>query len=370
MLHCIETIGSGGVERRRLSIIKGLDSSIFDHKIICTKAINNLPKEFRELGVEIIEIGQFKYPLQPGKLKAALGIIKKYQPDIIHGAIFEGISMATIAGTIGKVPVRIAEETSFPKNRSKKATYLLKTLLKFADYVVAVSPNVYNYLNTQAGVPDGKLKLINNGISDVRRSSDYEIANLKSHLGISSTDIVIGSVGRVYDSIKRFSDILKAVKILDRKDIKVLIVGEGPDTSSLINLAKELGLEEQLIMVGFQPETALFYSLMDIFTIVSGAEGFGLVAVEAMLHSLPVIATRVGGLEFVVEDNSSGILIDPCSPQQLSAALSSLISNPSLANKFGLSGRERALKEFSAERYVEEVERLYIESLKSKKIAR
>ena len=142
ILHIQETIGSGGVERRRLSIAKHLDKKLFEQKFVCTFAKGNIPDEIRSYGYEVIAIGQLKSPFDWSQHKKILKIIEDYKPDIIHGAVFEGVTMATINGFIKKVPIIIIEETSFPINRSWKANLLMKLFAKISNKIIGVSQAV------------------------------------------------------------------------------------------------------------------------------------------------------------------------------------------------------------------------------------
>src|SRR5690606_10710712 len=146
LLHCIETISSGGVDKLRLTLAERLDKEAYDLKIICTNARGALAEGLIEEGVEIYEVGVFKHPFHWSKHARVLQIIKKYQPHIVHGAVFEGNTMACIGGLRGRVPVVILEETSDPQNRSTKANWLLNIYTRFADRIIAISPSVASYL--------------------------------------------------------------------------------------------------------------------------------------------------------------------------------------------------------------------------------
>lgn len=369
ILFTQETIGSGGVERRRLNLIKALDNNFYEIKIICTKTEGPLADEMRVSGAEVIEVGLLSRIWDISKYRAVLKVIKSFKPHIIHGAVFEGVLFATVSGSIGRVPIIIAEETSDPQNRSTKANYLLRAITSVADRVVAIAPNIGKYLKNVAKIPDSKIKVITNGVHKPREVIISEIAALKSTLGITQDDIVIGSVGRLFNDHKKFTDIIEAVSKLDqKKSIKILLIGDGPDKKLIRDYAEQLKLSSNLIMVGFQPDTAPFYKVMDIFCLASQREGFGLVAAEAMFHNLPVVATRVGGLQDIIIHDETGLLIEANKPDQVAAAINKLYYNRSLRETMGEKGKNRAELEYSAERYVREIEGMYNELLKSKQI--
>lgn len=366
ILHCIETISSGGVEKRRLFLSEYLDKDKYELKIICTWAGGYIADRLREIGIELIVVGPFKHPFEFQKHREVLRVIKQFRPQIIHGAIFEGMTMAAIAGTIGKVPIVILEETSDPTTRTKKAILLQKIFVLFSDKIIGISPPVCEYLMKKVKISERKVVLIENGVPVPAVVDEIESTELRNKLGIPESDLIIGSVGRIFNDVKRFSDILEAIKIIDSSRIKFLLLGKGPDTDYLMNVARGLGLEKQFILAGYHPNPNPFYGVMDIFCLPSAHEGFGLAAVEAMLNKLPVIATRVGGLKNIVLDKETGFLVLPFSPESIAEKIQLLIENPELRCNMGEEGRKRALKHFTADRYCREIENLYLKLLKIK----
>ena len=106
---------------------------------------------------------------------------------------------------------------------------------------------------------------------------------------------------------------------------------------------------------------------MDCFCIPSAQEGFGLVAVEAMFHQLPVIATAVGGLKDVVQNELTGILVPPCDPQSIANGIKFLFNNPEGSLNMGKEGYLRALELYGIGTYTSSLEKLYL-SLLTKKV--
>lgn len=371
VLNILETISSGGVERRRLSLAKLLDKSKFELKIICTKAEGNIADEIREEGVEVIPIGLLNHTFEWSQYQKVQKIIDDFKPHIIHGAVFEGVTMAAINGFFKRVPIVILEETSDPKNRRWKGNLLMKLLTLTADKVIGVSPAATDYLKHKLSIPAGKVILINNGVVMPRKVSEEEVKALKKEYQIEEDEIVIGSVGRMLqDEHKRFSDLIKAFSILIQSGIKakLLLVGQGPEMEKYKALAKTLQLEDKIIFAGYQADTALFYSVFDIFTLVSAYEAFGLVLPEAMLHKLPVVATRVGGMQFIVDDNQTGFLVEKYNIEAIAEKLMRLCLDKALRIQQGNKGFQKAMTEYTEERYVKEVETLYLELVNKKGI--
>jgi glycosyltransferase involved in cell wall biosynthesis len=365
VLHCIETIASGGVEQVRLTLIRGLSKSQFQHMIVCTWEGGPVAEALRDEEVEIVAIGGFKHPFEWSKHKEVLGVIRRFKPHIVHGAVFEGMSMAAVSGTLGRVPVRILEETSEPINRSKKALLVQRMFSHLADKMIGISPSVCRFLIHKARVDKNKVMLINNGIAGI--PSDL-VKVSRVDLGLSERDVVLGAVGRVYNEVKRFSDILLAMARLKNPRLKFVLIGDGPDLKYLQEQAAVLELQHQFIPVGYHSIPHQYLGTVDVFIVPSAHEGFGLVAVEAMLHGIPVIASEVGGLKDVVIDGETGFLVPPSNPEAIADKINFLIQHPEVGRSMGERGRRRGLEQYNAERYCQQIEKLYKDLLHSKGI--
>lgn len=362
VLHTLGWVASGGVEQRRLVLASGLPKDKYEHVILTQETAGGLPDLLRAEGWKIHEIGNAPHILSPSWHQRAYEIAREFQPDIIHGAVYEGVGLANILGwRLPKAKV-ISEETSDPTNRSWRGNVLLQLLCLRSSAVIGVSPSVADYLRNIAHIPARKVKLINNAVLPAPNLTLSQLQEYRQSLGLKDTDFVIGSVGRVFDEYKRFSDLIRALKILHDQGFvqaKLLIIGGGPDEQVLANLAAEFGLTKSVIFAGYQAEARHYYPLMDIFALASIREAFGLVLVEAMLAQVPVIATSVGGMPYVLDQGKSGILVPPNSPQDFAKAIFSLYRNPLQCQKIAEAGRMRAELEFSAERYCNEIDALY-----------
>lgn len=364
ILHIQETIGGGGVERRRLSLAKHLDKTQFEQKFICTFAKGNIPDEIRAEGFDVLAIGRLKSPFDWKQHRKVQKIIEEYQPDIIHGAVFEGVTMAAINGWLKKVPVIIIEETSDPINRSWRGNLLMKLFSKLATKVVGVSEAVTEqYLKQKLHLSNRNVVLINNGVKLPREVSAEEIYDANEKWGIRKNDFVIGSVGRMLsDANKRFSDLIKAfAKFAEEKEnVKLLLIGDGPERKFYEALAKDLCVSQKVIFTGYQPDVYLFYNLMNVFSLVSRNESFGLVLAEAMLCKLPIIATKVGGMKYIVDDGITGFLVGPMDVASITDKMELLFQTPVLLKEMGNSGFIKAKREYTESIYIKKIENLYL----------
>ncbi|GEC79211.1 glycosyltransferase [Flavobacterium aquatile] len=367
VLNILDTINSGGVERRRLSLAKYLDKSKFELKIICTNAVGDFPKEFEKYGVEIFEIGNLKSIFDYKQHLKVIKIINEFRPHIVHGAVFEGVTMAAVGGFYKQVPIIILEETSDPQNRSWKGNLLMKLLCLTADKVVGVSPSATNYLLNKIKIDPNKVILINNGVALPKNNDDEKIKKLKDSLNIKSDEIIIGSVGRMdSDETKRFSDLIKAFAILNNNDffVKLLLVGDGREKKNYESLVTSLSLEDKVIFTGYQSDVDSYYSIMDVFSLVSSHESFGLVLAEAMLHKIPIVATRVGGMQYIVDDEKTGFLVNKYDVDTIAIKLKVLCEDKKMRLNFGEMGFEKAFNYYTEEHYVTNIQNLYLSLIK------
>jgi glycosyltransferase involved in cell wall biosynthesis len=362
VLHIQETMGSGGVERLRLSLSKLMNKEKFELKIICTHTGGGIKAEIETHGTAVIAIGEFKGIFDFKKHVKVQEIIRTYKPHIIHGAVFEGVTMAAINGFIKKVPVIIIEETSDPKNRSWRGNLLMKFFAKLSDVVIGVSPGVIEYLENTLKLPKHKIFLLNNGVVLPREINSIEIAEQKTSLAIHPNDIVIGSVGRMLqDEHKRFSDLIKAFAIVCKthNNVKLVLVGSGPEVVKYQKKAEELGVSDSVIFTGYQSDVALYYRLMNIFALVSAYEAFGLVLAEAMLCKLPIVATKVGGMKYIVDTNETGFLVERFDINAIAEKLIILCDNEELRSNLGSKGYTKAMNNYTEKQYVNDLIALY-----------
>lgn len=366
ILHTLGWVSSGGVEQRRLMLARTLPRDRYEHLVICQDSGGALPDLLRAEGWPVHEIGLAPHILSPAWHRSAYDIARAFQPDLIHGAVIEGVALANGIGLrMPRVKV-ISEETSDPEqNRSWRGNLLMRGMCIRSSAVVGVSPLVGDYLRDRARIPARKVRVIDNAVLPAPEVTVKERAALRHEFGLNKGELIIGSVRRLLDSHKRFSDLIRAVALLRDRGIhaRLLIVGGGTDHDMLVALANSLGLGDIVVFTGYRRDARRFYPLMDVAVLASAHEAFGLVLVEAMLAGVPVVASRVGGIPYVLDDGAAGILATPGQPAEFAAALERLLGDSALRAMLGKAGRFRAETAFSAERYCRDIDALYRELL-------
>jgi glycogen synthase len=171
-------------------------------------------------------------------------------------------------------------------------------------------------------------------------------------------------IGRLTEE-KCYSVAFRALKILleTHPDVEMTLVGDGPDYQMLLELKTSLNLP--IRMEGFV-EPSLVEEYIDrasLILVPSSYESFSLAALEAALRARPVVASSVLGLKEVIEDQKTGILVEPNNPHTLAKAASSLLSNPSLMEEMGKAAYERACELFTLEVTVTKYLKMYEKAL-------
>ncbi|MFP4601150.1 MAG: glycosyltransferase [Persicimonas sp.] len=367
VLHVLPWIEGGGVEHRRVYLARHLDASRFEQRLICLSSKPWFVDKFAELGVEVTEVAT------PRRWSvtdyAAISKIRReivrWQPDIVHGAVYEGVSMATLAGRLAGVPIIIGEETGDPSIRSWRGNLLLAGLMRLASASVGVSRPIGEYLEDKLRLPSNRVYQIDNGVEPLEPISTSEKLRLRREWGIPPEAFVVGSVGRMYNTQKRYTDLIEAVRLLKATipEVRLLMVGSGGEASMklLKDHVSRCGLEGEVIFTGYRNDLESMYGMMDVFSLLSADESFGLVVADAMFCGLPVVVTRVGGMKFIVVEDETGILVEPFDPKQAADALKRLYKYPELRQRMGEAGRTRARAKYSAQRYAKDVETMYDE---------
>jgi glycosyltransferase involved in cell wall biosynthesis len=285
----------------------------------------------------------------------------------VHGAVFEGLGVAVVAGRLSRARV-VIEETSFATNRSPRGHALYRSLVAASDACVAISPAVRDYLRDVTGVPEAKITLVPNGAIAPTLPTPELAASIRASLGIGAGAFVVGTVARLTDdNVKRVSDLVRATAQLRDvcPELRLLVVGGGADQAMLAELAKSLRVDERVILTGHREDIGNLYAVMQVFALVSAREGFGLAVAEAMLCNLAVIGSNIGGIKDLVEPDKTGILVPAHDPSAIAEAILRLRGDDVLRSSFGNAGRLRAELYFSAQRYADDVDAFYTKLLKS-----
>ncbi|WP_439475781.1 glycosyltransferase [Algoriphagus formosus] len=280
-------------------------------------------------------------------------------PDVVHTSGAEANFHALIAAKIAGVPVRIGEEIGFP-NHDWKWRLIFKGIYALATKVIAISQAVKNRIVEVGEVGEKKVELVYNPVSlhgiGNRNPDRYRegIGNEKEFVFVTTCRLV--KIKNLESLIQVFAAL---VKDNSDQDIKLWIIGEGPEKESLESLAKDLGVSDQVVFWGFQSDVSSFLVQADAFVLPSYSEGFSISLVEAMLCGLPCIATNQGGPTEILEDGLTGFLIDPLNNLEIQQAMQQIMNLPNQERQAMGQRAEEEAKRFSLENYIGKLMKIY-----------
>lgn len=296
-------------------------------------------------------------------------IIKAEKINIIHAhwLIPQGIS-AIIYKKIFNNKIKIictlhgSDLTCFQGYLAK----LIKNyILKNIDKITTVSQYLKDYLQTSyPDIDNNEIAVVHNGIEARDKKNETQIRDIKNKYKIKSNCLLF--VGRLI-KIKGVKYLIQAIPMIikDFPEIKLLIIGNGPEENNLKKLTQELNLNKNIVFLGIIPhdDIHLYYKSADIFigpsitSNKSGVEGFGIVFLEALSYKLPVIACDTGGIKEIIKDKETGILIKEKEPDQISQAVILLLKDNGLREKLKTNGYQYVKENFNwqniAKKYVD-----------------
>jgi len=164
--------------------------------------------------------------------------------------------------------------------------------------------------------------------------------------------------------VKRVDDVVRvAARVMEKLSARLVLVGDGPDRPMVEERARNLGISDRVLFLGKQDDVAPLLACADVFMLPSESESFGLSALEAMASEVPVVGTRCGGLEELVEDGATGRLLPVGAVDAMANATIEILSEPEKQQEMGRAGRAEAQEKYSIERILSMYEAYYEELL-------
>lgn len=281
------------------------------------------------------------------------------KPEVVHCQGGESNFHGILAASLSNVPRVIAEEIGIPNHHSYWK-YIFKWIYKKADQVIAISEAVKEEIVGLREVKAEKVKIIYNPICN---SGDQErLVSIKSLQQTKEEHFDFVTTCRLVP-IKNLDRLIQAfaglLKVNFKRNIKLKIIGEGPEREKLERLSEKLEIEGNIEFFGFQSNVFPFLIHSDAFVLPSLREGSSVSLAEAMSMGLPSIVTQIGGAKEVLGKSDSGILIDPTNTVEIQSAMQQIID---LKREERLKMGERAKQEakrFSTVNYVDSLLSIY-----------
>ena len=361
VLHVLDHLDTGGTEYGVLKVLQGLREDRFDCRICVMRDVRADLASSALLSGRVLRAGGPKEGSQFA-IRRLGRVFQAWRPHIVHsrnwGAI-ESIPAARLAG----IPVAIHSEHGYELDMLKglplRRRIIRRGFYQMADAVFTVTHDLSSYHAKQVHWPEGKIGTIYNGVDAARFSPrPSERIRMRRELGLPMSRLVIGAAGRLVP-IKSYPTLLKAAGnlISSGHDISILIIGAGPERSSLEQMAAPLG--DRALFLGERNDLPALFNAMDGFAQTSICEGMSNTILEAMASALPVLASRVGGNPELVADGTTGLLFPVQDAPALADRLVLLANNVELRRTLGDRARHRVLEEFTLDRMIDAYADLY-----------
>lgn len=342
LVYVINALDTGGAEVGMCRLLDGLDDARYEVTIV---TLDGYDEEFVDRRVPRVET-----IIDCQRLASVRGVSRLVSvlidADVVVGSLFHSVLVARLVGVINRKAVVI----TWQHNERFKTDFrrrLFGATLPLSDVLIADSEPVAAMLREEFDLPAGRVETVPiAGIS-------LNAFDPRTH---RETDTVtVGSVGVISEQ-KNFHRVVEMANELSEENIEFRIAGDGPKRSELESRVESLGLEN-VEFLGTVRDLPTFLNSVDVYVQPSRFEGLCITVVEAMAAGLPIVASAVGGIEYNVDDGTTGYLHDPDDVEGFCDSVRKLAADPAKRRRFGDRGRQLVENRYTQEVLVEEFER-------------
>lgn len=357
----------GGAERVAFELVKRLDPERFRRYLCITharpperRAANE--RELLELeacGVEVLRLERSGVLSNLAWARLHRLLVRE-RIDVLHAHMPRAGVPGTIVGRLARVPTIVNHEHGWSFQGKPVRRFLDRNLLaRGGDVMLAVSEWDRSRMVEVERIPSGRIRIMPNGIPPVPADGP----DVRDELGVPAQGGLVGAVGRLYPE-KGYDELIGALASLKRggfSPIGCVIAGHGPDEGRLNGLIADLGLADEVRLLGRRQDVPDVIRALDVAVLSSRNEGSPLAVLEYMAAGAPIVATAVGGVPELINDGVHGLLVPPRDPDALAGAIRRLLEDRALALRLGDAARERQRANFDLDVVVRRLESLYIE---------
>jgi glycosyltransferase involved in cell wall biosynthesis len=339
---------------------------VFRFFFVCLDELGSLGQQLREEGFPVWLLQRepgldFACPWRLAKL------LRRERVDLVHAHQYTPFFYGMTARILCRRPPVLFTEHGrwYPDFPRRKRIFANRLLLERRDRVVGVGQSVRKALIDNEGFPSHRVEVIYNGVNLAPFAQAVpERSAVRAELGIDQGEWLVLQVARL-DALKDHATAVRTLARVIGHGIRaqLVLVGEGPEHTKIRQVAQQHNLERQVRFLGLRTDIPRLLSAADLCLLTSVSEGIPLTLIEAMAVGLPVVSTRVGGVQEVIEDGKTGLLAPRGDDAALAERVLHVVHNPSLRRQMGELGRERAQALFSDQQMHDRYFRLYCEML-------
>lgn len=369
ILHIRDSGGIYGGERVILTLGKNIAlRGLVDFSLLCMRRPDGrsepLISSAKKIGLHVEAI-DVKHRFDLRAIMKMREYIKAHNISLIHTHDFKSDCYG-IWATHNLDVKRVATAHGSTRDSLVKKLYLFfdeYLAYRFYDKIIAVSEDLQSQLRGKHIQPD-KIEVIQNGLDSDLLSLNEGIPEPPLPFVKRPGMRVFAVIGRLYPD-KGHSLFLRALANTTAKypEARGLIIGDGPEKESILRQIRTLHLEDRVYYCGVRKDIKNIYNMIDYLVIPSFTEGLPYVLLEAMAGSIPVLATAVGDIPLLIQDEVTGYLVPPGDVEAVSRRMEDLISKQDSARVMADNGKKLLKERYSAQGMVEKTERLYLSLL-------
>jgi glycosyltransferase involved in cell wall biosynthesis len=361
--HISKVTGIAGSEGHLIRLLPGLIERGVDAQMIVLeeprRPVDRFCEALVERGVPVrrVPISRHLDPLLLGRVTRAL---RQIQPDLVHTHLLHADLYGLIAARRAGVPHAISSrhnDDSFRHHRFIK--WANGAAMRRADRVITISHALERFVCEVEEIDPDRVLTVHYGLEPPSPSPDAR-QQARQRLGYEGDGMLVGVFGRLV--WQKGIDVLLAAFPTVREchpEARLVVVGEGTLRADLERQAAGLGLGDAVMFTGWVENGRALMPACDLIVVPSRWEGFGLVTLEAMGYSLPIVASWTSALPEIVQHDKTGLLVPPEDPTALASAINSLLSSPIRARSFGKAGYRRLVTDFTVDKMVEATLQVY-----------
>jgi glycosyltransferase involved in cell wall biosynthesis len=362
------SMGMGGADQQLLSAALGLRERGHEVRIVSLTPLGEMGARAQAAGLTTESLEMRRGVPDPRGLARLVKLVHAWQPSVLHSHMLHANLMARAVRLFARVPAVVSTiHNIYEGGRLRMMGYRLTNGL--VDHVTIISQAAADRFIRDRIVPAGLLEVVPNGV-DTERYRAVPAGTrerLRRSLGLGS-EFAWLAVGR-FETAKDYPTMLRAfVRVRARHpEAVLLLVGRGSLQAETEALAQDLGLASGVRFVGTREDVPEFMTVADGYVMSSAWEGMPMVLLEAAAASLPIVATRVGGNQEVVQDGATGYLAPPGNDEALAAAMLRLMALPEGERRaMGARGHDHVRRHYGLARVVDRYEAAYREVLRRK----
>ena len=366
IVHVIHRLDVGGMENGLVNLINHMPAEKYRHAIVSLTESTSFRARICRDDVECYSLHK-KSGQDFGLYVRLWRLLRRLRPVIVHTrnlAAVEAVVPAALAGVPCRVHGEHGRDLQDVDGTKRRYQLLRRLIAPLVHRFIALSGELASYLCDSVGIAPSKVTRIINGV-DVGKFEPVKDTRsplpAESRIDVSGA-IVIGTVTRM-QAVKDPLTLARAFAMLVNQGlappVKLVMVGDGPLLAEVADELRAAGVERHVWLAGRRNDVPELLRSFDIFALSSRMEGISNTVLEAMASGLPVVATRVGGNDELVEDGKTGGLVPSRSPEALTTALAHYVSHPELIKEHGRAGRRRAEHSFDIDGMVARYAEVY-----------